>query len=129
MTARQRQCRPMDNLLQPIRDNHRINAWVPASGKATGSEKATGKMPDVLVEIYVSENCFVCEYTHEVAATIRREFPTVKVQVIDIHRTTVPIPEQVFATPTYLLNGKVWSLGNPSPEKVTQTLSELVKSV
>ncbi|MEZ4618903.1 MAG: hypothetical protein R2867_25790 [Caldilineaceae bacterium] len=80
---------------------------------------------EILVEIYVSEHCLTCNYAHEVAATIRRDFPTVNLQVIDIHQTVKPIPDRVFATPTYLLNGSLWSLGNPSPAQVTETLSEL----
>ena len=78
-----------------------------------------------VVEIYVSEHCFVCEYAYEVAAAIRRDFPAVAVRIIEIHNPQTVVPDVVFATPTYLLNGKVWSLGNPSPEAVTETLSAL----
>lgn len=78
-----------------------------------------------VVEIYVSEHCFVCEYAYEVAAAIRQDFPTVAVRIIEINTPQTVVPDVVFATPTYLLNGKVWSLGNPSPEVVTETLSAL----
>ena len=43
--------------------------------------------------------------------------------MVDMETTTEAIPEAVFATPTYLLNGRVWSLGNPSPAKVQETLT------
>ena len=84
------------------------------------------KHRDITVEIFISEHCMICAYAEEVAAIIRRDFPTVKLHVIDIHKTTAPIPERVFATPTYLLNGRVWSLGNPSLEQVAETLGALV---
>jgi hypothetical protein len=37
-------------------------------------------------------------------------------------------PEAVFATPTYLLNGRRWSLGNPSPAKVQETMTRMSNS-
>jgi hypothetical protein len=75
--------------------------------------------------IYVAQHCSTCDYTYEVAAAIRREFPQVNIQIVDMEQTTEVIPDVVFATPTYLLNGRVWSLGNPSPAQVQETLSSL----
>ena len=43
--------------------------------------------------------------------------------MIDMEHPLEAIPEAVFATPTYLLNGRLWSLGNPSPAKVQETLT------
>ena len=71
--------------------------------------------------IYVSNHCPLCAYAYIVAAAIRRDFPTVDVCLVNLTETTEAIPEAVFATPTYLLNGRVWSLGNPSPEKINET--------
>lgn len=78
----------------------------------------------VKVEIYVADHCGICDYTYEVAANIRQDFPEVALEIIDMAAPHRPIPEVVFATPTYLLNGQVWSLGNPSPEDVRTRLSE-----
>ena len=80
----------------------------------------------VEIEIYVAEHCMSCDYSYEVAAHIRRNFPQVDVRIIDIAGSAEDIPEAVFATPTYLLNGKLWSLGNPSPTQVVETLSGLL---
>jgi hypothetical protein len=79
----------------------------------------------VTLMIYVAQHCSTCDYTYEVAAAIRREFPQVMIQIVDLEQTTEVIPDVVFATPTYLLNGRVWSLGNPSPAQVQETLSRL----
>ncbi|MFN3333366.1 MAG: hypothetical protein ACK47M_12725 [Caldilinea sp.] len=46
-------------------------------------------------------------------------------RVVDLAVPGEVIPEIVFATPTYLLDGRVWSLGNPSPEQVRNTLNRL----
>jgi|GEM_PF-3531132 len=49
-------------------------------------------------------------------------------QVQAVTSTEEHIPEVVFATPTYLLNGRSWSLGNPSPQQVADMLDAFVKS-
>ncbi len=75
------------------------------------------------MEIYVAEDCAVCAYAYEVADSIRAGFPAVELRIINLSRTTEAIPDVVFATPTYLLNGRLWSLGNPSAEDVEKRLS------
>ena len=91
----------------------------------TGHEAEQSQAPQsVKVEIYVADHCAICDYTYEVATNIRRDFPDVELEIIDMAVPQRPIPEVVFATPTYLLNGQVWSLGNPSPEDVHIRLSE-----
>ena len=77
------------------------------------------------LDIYISDHCMSCDYAREVAAEIGRKFPEVEIHLIDIETAADPIPDAVFATPTYLLNGRVWSLGNPSAEKISQTLGPL----
>jgi hypothetical protein len=74
--------------------------------------------PPLTIDIYVAQHCSNCAYAYEVAAEIRRQFPAIHIRIIDLGATTEAIPEIVFATPTYLLNGRVWSLGNPSPAQV-----------
>lgn len=68
--------------------------------------------------VYVIQNCANCEYAMSVAAAIRRDYPQVAVEVVDLANPSEPVPDSVFATPTYLLDGRVWSLGNPSPEQI-----------
>ena len=75
--------------------------------------------------IYVSQHCSVCRYAFEVADNIRVRFPDVDLRIVDLETTSETIPESVFATPTYLLNGRVWSLGNPSPAQVVETFGSI----
>lgn len=77
------------------------------------------------LEIYVASHCSVCQYSHEVAVDIRHCYPHVSVKLIDVETTSEAIPDEVFATPTYLLDGRVWSLGNPSEEKIRNAFGEL----
>ena len=68
--------------------------------------------------IYVAQHCNGCRYAHEVADGIRRRYPDVIIEMIDIEAAPEAIPDEVFATPTYMLDGRIWSLGNPSEEKI-----------
>jgi hypothetical protein len=42
-------------------------------------------------------------------------------------RRAIPPPDPVVAVPTYLLNGRVVSLGNPYPEELFARLHEVVE--
>ena len=90
-------------------------------------EENNAETADVRVDIFVAQHCFVCEYAYEIAKLIEKDFSEVKLRMIDINDADEVIPEAVFATPTYLLNDQVWSLGNPSPEQVTERLTELLE--
>jgi hypothetical protein len=70
------------------------------------------------LSVYVLSECAICRFAVETAAEIRRAYPHVRVEVIDLATTRDPVPDVVFATPTYLLDGRVWSLGNPSAEQI-----------
>lgn len=98
---------------QPVPERHTAQDRSPQAKSASS----------VKVEIYIADHCRICEYTHEVAEAIRRDFPEVELELIDISAPQRAIPEVVFATPTYLLNGRVWSLGNPSLEEMRDRLS------
>jgi len=78
-----------------------------------------------VLELYISTHCANCLYAVKLAQFIRAQFPTVTLRIIDIHQTTEQVPEVVFATPTYLLNGRVWSLGNPSHAQLYAALGAL----
>uniref|UniRef100_A0A7C1FU13 Thioredoxin-like fold domain-containing protein n=1 Tax=Caldilinea aerophila TaxID=133453 RepID=A0A7C1FU13_9CHLR len=79
------------------------------------------------LKVYVMPHCFNCDYAVEIAETVRRYYPHVAVQVIDLSDPQQPRPETVFATPTYLLNGCVWSLGNPSQQQIEKTFGRSVE--
>ena len=83
---------------------------------------------DINVDIYVAAHCIICDYSYEIADYIREQFPQVSLRLIDIEAASEPIPEAVFATPTYMLNGRVWSLGNPSPVQVSEKLQDLMET-
>ena len=79
--------------------------------------------PSHHVAIYITDHCANCDYAREVARLIRTEYPYVTVAVVDLADPQETVPDAVFATPTYLLDGRLWSLGNPSPQQIREKLS------
>jgi hypothetical protein len=79
------------------------------------------------VSIYVTAHCSNCGYAWQVADQIRGEYPHIAVTLVDLANPQEPVPDAVFATPTYLLDGRLWFLGNPSPDQVRVRLDSLEK--
>ena len=96
----------------------------PANATASAQSEDAGAAAHIVV-IYVSDHCVNCEYAREVAALIQTEYPNVHLRVVDLAAPDEVIPEIVFATPTYLLDDRVWWLGNPSSRQVRETLDQL----
>jgi hypothetical protein len=76
-----------------------------------------------VLTVYVAGHCPNCLYAYTVVKAVKQDFPYVDVRIVDLEDTGEAIPEAVFATPTYLLNGSVWSLGNPSPQQLRAALA------
>lgn len=64
------------------------------------------------LDIYVTNQCANCEEAL-LLAEHARAIAGLKVAVINLDQPGQSIPPRVVAVPTYLLNGKVVSLGNP----------------
>ena len=74
----------------------------------------------VSLEIYVTAECWSCEESKRIAAEMREEFPRVAIELVDLQSGRRP--SQVFAAPTYVLNGRVISLGNPTRKELREKL-------
>ncbi len=92
----------------------------PAARREGRGAPAAAQAEPAELAIYVSQACEVCAYAQTLAQRIRRDYAHVHVQVIDLAAVDA-VPAQVFATPTYLLDGRVWSLGNPSDRQIEET--------
>jgi hypothetical protein len=77
-----------------------------------------------ILKIFITEHCPGCSEAHRIAAGVAQDYPHLKVEVIDINAPEASVPEAVFATPTYMLNSRIVSLGNPSPVEVAQWARE-----
>src|SRR5438876_5706366 len=81
------------------------------------------------LDVYVSRECLNCDESVRLAAEVANRFGGVQVRVIDLDRSldNGPLPDGVVAVPTYVLDGRVISLGNPYPEELFALLSEPVE--
>ena len=77
------------------------------------------------LEIYVASICDNCEEALRIA-DLARDIDGIDVAVIDLDHTDQPAPQHVVAVPTYLLDGRIVSLGNPyRDEFLAQLRSQL----
>ena len=80
----------------------------------------------VMLDIYVGPNCFGCDTAHSIAQEVQDlDLPDVHIHVIDLGDPTSVRPASVFAVPTYLLNGRVLSLGNPEVDWLRDQLTKV----
>lgn len=78
-----------------------------------------------VLKIFVTEHCSGCVEARRIAAEVAQNYPQLGVEVIDLNAPEVVVPETVFATPTYMLNNRIVSLGNPSPAEVARWAREV----
>ena len=77
-----------------------------------------------MLEVYVREGCWSCAETEQIIADVQQDFPAVQMALRDINQYQPP--DVVFATPTYLLNGRVLFLGNPTRAELSRKLNEKI---
>lgn len=80
-----------------------------------------------LLQIYVASHCPNCEEALRLANVAGRLFPNLMVEVVDLDQTPAQ-SSAVFAIPTYMLNGRVCFLGNPSEEELFDLLTRQIVS-
>ena len=64
------------------------------------------------LEIYITDQCTNCQEAVLIAEQAR-SIAGLSVTVVNLDEPGQRVPPQVFAAPTYVLNGQVVSLGNP----------------
>lgn len=75
-------------------------------------EKLTaGKMRPCL-RIYIASDCFSCEEAILVTPKIAQQFSSLLIEIVNLDDPEAIKPENVFAVPTYVLDGRIISLGN-----------------
>ncbi|MDD2857185.1 MAG: thioredoxin family protein [Candidatus Nanopelagicales bacterium] len=75
--------------------------------------------------VLVADHCVACRRTPQVLAEIAELVPGLTVSVIDVDREDAPVGITLIGTPTYLVDGKVVSLGNPEPRRIADLLEGL----
>lgn len=76
-----------------------------------------------ILQVYVSADCWSCQETHRIVADVSPQFPKIQVEMLDLGNGNQPA--NVFASPTYLLDGRVIFLGNPTREQLRLKLTAI----
>lgn len=88
-----------------------------------------GSTMDHRLEAYVADCCYGCQEARALAHDISTRFPDLAVQIIDLDEPGAERPSAVFAVPTYLLDGELLWLGNPSREEAAQHIANILKEI
>jgi len=72
------------------------------------------------LHVYIAEDCWSCEEARRLVAEMKRLYPDMEIELRDVCDSRRP--DHVFATPTYILNGRTLFLGNPTQEELSQRL-------
>lgn len=75
------------------------------------------------LEIYVESGCRFCARALDMAEELRETHLRVEVTIIDLAGPGGPHRHLVVAAPTYVLNGRVISLGNPDRAELLRELA------
>lgn len=77
------------------------------------------------LEVYISPDCAGSATARRLAREAATVHPHVAVSVIDITalEADATVPVDVVAVPTYVVDGRVFALGNPAPERLFSHLS------
>jgi hypothetical protein len=81
----------------------------------------------IKLQVYTSDDCWTCEETERIVSDVAARFPDVEVNVLNL--TSPDKPDEVFAVPTYLINGRIVSLGNPTREELAHKLKKAQNGV
>ena len=74
------------------------------------------------LRVFVAEDCPNCREAQVLAVRIAKTYPRLQVEIVDMKDEQALVPEIVFATPTFMLNNRIVSLGNPTLSDVAKWL-------
>ena len=98
---------------------------IPSNGREDDCQQEAGRAP--LLQIYVASHCASCGEALRLACVVAHLFPGLKVEVIDLDELPTDGTD-VFAVPTYVWNGRICFLGNPSEQELCDLLADRVES-
>ncbi len=80
----------------------------------------------VELQVFIDADCDVCKRALSLAESVGSDYPSVAVRVINMSEQ-VKQRDDVFAVPTFVLNGEVFSLGNPQEESLQEAIESLLQ--
>lgn len=73
--------------------------------------------------VYIADDCWSCNETQRILDDVMPHFPDLLLKLVNTSQQ--PLPDHIFAVPTYLLNGKIISLGNPTRDALYKRLANI----
>ena len=73
------------------------------------------------LEIYLADHCENCQEAARLAV-LAASVPGVEVCMVNLDDPAANVPPTVVAAPTYILDGRIISLGNPYPNELLRLL-------
>ena len=88
--------------------------------------KAMSEENRVELQVYIEAGCAQCERAVQLAEEVDHDYAGLAVRLIDIGDAALR-PDDVFAVPTFMLNGRVFSLGNPRQSQLREEIEALLR--
>lgn len=79
------------------------------------------------LRVFISEDCWSCCESRRIIGEIAPQFPQITIELVDL--SAQKRPDEIFAVPTYVLDGKVISLGNPYLTELQKKLQDALSGV
>ena len=86
-----------------------------------------GAAKGITLQVYVKQGCDSCERARKIAEQADAEFPNLDVEVVDVSAANAE-REEVFAVPTFVLDDRILSLGNPQESQLHDEISALLRA-
>jgi hypothetical protein len=81
----------------------------------------------VTLKVFVEEDCWSCSESRRIVEELAPQFPEVAIELINLSAQNRP--HDIFAVPTYKLNGKIISLGNPYPQELRNRIQDALEAM
>ena len=104
-----------------LSERERPAAPVARAAPSEGGQAAHVHPPAVL-EIVITPHCFGCARARTLAATIASHYPALDVHVVDLSEPGAQAPPGLVAVPSYVLNGRILFIGNPTQAALAAAL-------
>jgi hypothetical protein len=78
-----------------------------------------------MLTVYTATHCPVHARTRKLVARLNQRHPQISVQVVNLDDPDTERPASVIGTPTYMWNGQIIFLGNPSESDLLFQLSKI----
>lgn len=76
------------------------------------------------LEVYIADECPGCDEAKLLVKKLLQKKVNIKIDLLNFNNPTTICPDNIFATPTFVLNGQIIFLGNPSLIELEMKLRE-----